>query len=403
MGKPEFAWIGLSTAMTSIETPGKYELVINLSKPVPDAFYELTIVRPVRFLSPKAVDNQGKQMAPVGTGPWIVTDNDNNGTLLTRNNNYWGKKPVFSTTRLKVVPDELARSNGLRSGDLDIIGGDWVSPLSPRRARAMQRDSNITVVAEPGTTSILLTFSPKSPLLQDKRVREAIDLSLERNAIVAIIYEGFATPTTNLFPGVVPYSGRKNALYQRDVQAARSKLEQAGWIQNGNSWIRNGQPLELELMVSEEALPGSRRLAEMIQGQLGETGIKVKVSSVDNATINDRRPVFQYDLTFMATYGAPYDPQGTMANLLLSDVDSGPDGKIYMSSELDPLVRAALNTTGKIREEKMQVVFDWLSDNVAVSPLVTPKRLWAHNRKVNNFRLPATDYQMPGTDVILAD
>ncbi|MCL6271329.1 ABC transporter substrate-binding protein [Sansalvadorimonas sp. 2012CJ34-2] len=403
MGKPEFSWIGISDAMKSIETNGQYDLVINLSKPVPAALYELTIIRPVRFLSPKAVDARGNQTAPIGTGPWVVTENNNSRTLLTRNKNYWGNTPSFANMELKVVPDELARSNGLRSGDLDIIGGDWASPLSPRRARSMQRDPNVAVVAEPGTTSILLTYSPKSPLLQDKSVREAIDLSLERNAIVAIIYEGYATATANLFPKVIPYSGNRNPLPQRDIQAARTKLEQAGWTRSGNSWIKDGKALELELMVSEEALPGSRRLAEMIQGQLSETGIKVRVSSVDNATIHDRRPVFQYDLTFMATYGAPYDPHGTLANLLLSDVDSGPDGKIYMSPELDPVVRAALNAQGAAREEKMQAIYNWLSENMAVSPLVSPKRLWAHNRRVGSFTLPATDYQMLGSDVTLSD
>ncbi|WP_461535085.1 ABC transporter substrate-binding protein [Spongorhabdus nitratireducens] len=403
MGKPEFAWIGISDAMQSIETTGMYELTINLSRPVPAALYELTIIRPVRFLSPNAVDAEGRQTAPVGTGPWVVTENNNSRTLLTRNNNYWGSKPSFSSMELKVVPDELARSNGLRSGDLDIIGGDWVSPLSPRRARTMQRDPNVAVVAEPGTTSILLTFSPKSPLLQDQRVREAIDLSIERNAIVAIIYEGFATPTTNLFPTVIPFSGDRVVLPQRDVKSARSKLEQAGWKRSGNQWLKDGKVLELELMVSEEALPGSRRLAEMIQGQLSETGIKVRVSSVDNATIHDRRPVFQYDLTFMATYGAPYDPHGTLANLLLSGVDSGPDGKIYTNPELDVVVQSALNAQGDERIIKMQAIYNWLNANMAVSPLVSPKRLWAYNRRVGNFQLPATDYQMPGTDVTLSE
>ena len=401
MGKPDFSWIGVSDALESIETDGTHGLIIKLKQAVPAALLELTIVRPVRFLSPNAVDADGKQTSPVGTGPWAITQNDNAGTTLVINQHYWGDKPSFASIVLKVVPDELSRSNGLRAGDLDVIGGDWVSPLSPRRARAMQKSDDVSVVAEEGTTAISLAFSPKSALLGDQGVREAIKLSVERNAIVKILYEGFADPTNNVFPGVIPDGGARNAIPARDVAAAKTKLENAGWSQSGKGWSKDGKDLELELLISEESLPGSRRLAEMLQGQLSETGIMVKVSSVDNATLHERRPEFSYDLAFMVTYGAPYDPHGTLANLFLSDVDSGPDGKIYMHDDLDPIVRTALETGGDARTAAMQKIYDWLNANAAVCPLVAPKRLWAHNNNVSTFVLPATDYDMPSQGIVL--
>jgi len=68
----------------------------------------------------------------------------------------------------------------------------------------------------------------------------------------------------------------------------------------------------------------------MIQGQLLEIGLKVNISSVDNATMHDRRPNFQYDLTFFGTYGAPYDPHGSLGASFVTAADTGPDGKIYV-------------------------------------------------------------------------
>jgi nickel transport system substrate-binding protein len=133
----------------------------------------------------------------------------------------------------------------------------------------------------------------------------------------------------------------------------------------------------------------------MVQGQVSEVGIKISVSSVDNATIHERRPGFEYDITFMGTYGAPYDPHGTLANLFLSDVDSGPDGKIYAHPDLDPIVRTALETGGAAREAKMQEIYDWLDANSAVCPLVAPQRLWAYNSSITTFTLPSTDYDIP--------
>ena len=401
MGKPDFSWIGVSDAMKSIATTGTHSLDIHLKREVPVALLELTIVRPVRFLSPKAVDADGNQAAPIGTGPWVITENSNAGTTLVRNENYWGEKARLGRVELKVVPDELSRSNGLRAGDLDIIGGEWVAPLSPRRARALDKSSGTSAATAPGTAAVLMTFSPKSEILRDAVVREAVGLSIDRNSIVQIIYEGYADPTANVFPASIPQGGREQPVAPRNVDAARHKLQAAGWEASGNGWSKNGKMLSLDLMVSEEALPGSRRLAELLQGQLTETGFDVAVSSVDSATIHDRRQEFTYDLTFMGTYGAPYDPHGTIANLLLSSVDSGPDGKIFMHADLDPIIETGLAAPGADREGAMQAIYDWLSMNSAVVPLVVPQRLWAHNDRVGNFSVPATAYDMPVEGVVV--
>ena len=163
-------------------------------------------MRPVRFLSPSAADAEGKQTAPIGTGPWIVESFDSTKTVLVRNDAYWGEKPSFARMELLVVPDELARANGLRAGDLDVIGGDWVAPLSPRRASALKADG-MTVVAEPGTATTILGFSPKSPIMQDKAVRDAIFLGVDRAAVAAVLFEGYADPTVNIFPTTVPTAG----------------------------------------------------------------------------------------------------------------------------------------------------------------------------------------------------
>ncbi len=394
MGVPDFSWIGVADAYESVVVDAPNKVTVKLKRPVPAALMELTIVRPVRFLSPKAVDAKGVQSAPVGTGPWIVESYDSARTVLVRNDKYWGDKPFFQKIDLVVVPDELARANGLRAGDLDVIGGDWVATLSPRRAKALQAEG-IPVVAEPGTATMHLGYSPVSPMVQDLAVRKAVFLGIDRAAIAAVLFEGFAEPTADLFPSVIPSSGKRHDVPVRDVAAAKAALTEGGWTDNGGSWMKGDQTLKLDQLVSEESLPGSRRIAEIVQGMLTEVGITVTVSSVDNATIHDRRPAFKYDLAFFTTYGAPYDPHGTLGASFVKASDTGPDGKIYISDELDPLVTGALAATGADREAKIQAVYDWLWDNVAICPLVVQKRVWAHSPRLKGFTLPATDYDLP--------
>jgi len=393
MGNADFSWIAISDAFDSTVVQDPQTLVLKLKRPVPAGLLELTIVRPVRFLSPKAVDADGKQTAAIGTGPWILESTDSSGAVLTRNDNYWGEKPKFSRIELSVVPDELARANALRSGDLDIIGGDWVAPLSPRRAKSLNGEG-VTVVAEPGTATMLLGFSPKSPVMQDIAVRRAIFNAIDRQAVATVLFEGYADPIADLFPSNIPLAGKRHEVPTRDVATVKKILTDGGWSESG-SWSKDGQTLELEFLVSEESLPGSRRVAEMAQGQLAECGIQARVTSVDNATMHDRRPAFEYDLTFFTTYGAPYDPHGTLGNPFVSTVDSGPDGKIYIAPALDALIKAATDASGDAREPAMQAVYDWLYDNVAICPLVVQQRLWAHGPRVENFSLPNTDYDLP--------
>ena len=137
MGVADCSWIGISGAFDSIVNDAPNKITVKLKQAVPVALLELTIVRPVRMLSPKAASADGKQTAPIGTGPWIVEKYSSTETILVRNDKYWGEKPTFARMELKVVPDKLARANALRAGELDVIGGDWVAPLSPRRAKAL--------------------------------------------------------------------------------------------------------------------------------------------------------------------------------------------------------------------------------------------------------------------------
>lgn len=400
MGVDDFSWIGIADAYDSIvkETPNR--ITVKLQRPVPAALLELTIVRPVRFLSPNAVDAEGKQTAPIGTGPWIVESYSSSETVLVRNDNYWSEKPSFSRMELKVVPDELARANALRAGEIDVIGGDWVAPLSPRRAKALEGEG-MTIVAEPGTATTILGYSPKSPMMQDKGVREAIFRGIDRAAISSVLFEGYADPTIDIFPTTVPTAGNRHEVPTRDLAAAQAALTAAGWSGNGSGWRKGGQALEIDFLVSDESFPGSRRIAEMIQAMLTEVGFKVEISSVDNATMHDRRPNFEYDLTFFATYGAPYDPHGTLGAGFVSTVDTGPDGKIYISDELDGVVLAALEAAGEAREPAMQGIYDWLHDNVAACPILVTQRIWAVHPRVQGFILPATDYDLPYKGITL--
>ena len=85
----------------------------------------------------------------------------------------------------------------------------------------------------------------------------------------------------------------------------------------------------------------------------------------------------------------------------MTAADTGPDGKIYISDDLDKVVLTALDAGGDAREPAMQAVYDWISANTAACPLVVSQRIWAVNPRVMGFGLPATDYDLPFKGIAL--
>jgi nickel transport system substrate-binding protein len=395
VGLPDSSFLGSSERITKISTPDPQTVRLELSSAYPLLLQEFSITRPVRMLSPKAVDGADKYTEPIGTGPFVVETNEQNETVLTRNDSYWGDEPAVQKIVLKVLPDAKARINALRTGEIDVTGGDFVAPLSPDDAVTLEGSASGTTLVKGTNTSTLLLAYNTDPgkIASDQLVREAVDAAIDRQALVNV-YQGFAEPAGSLFPSTIPHSSGTEAP-ERDLETAKAKLEEAGWTGEPIR-SKDGEDLELVLAVSEEAAPGSRALSEGIQAELREAGIEVKIQDLDHATRHDVVPDRKYDLALFYTIGAPYDPHNTLVDLFDSRYDSGPDGKIYLDEDFDPYIDRALAAVSlEEREAAYGEAFEYLEERTALSPLLVQNRLWAHGPRVINLELPPTEYDLP--------
>lgn len=397
IGDEAFSFLETSKVVTKVTATDEFTLTLTLSRPYPYILQELSLVRPVRFLSPNAFDAKGEYGGePIGTGPWVLKSNTPTETVLTRNEGYWGDVPDIAEVDVKVIPDAKTRLTALRTGDIDLIGGDWTAPLLPVDAQEIQKSGvGLELVAAPGTTTQLLAFNPAPDrLTSDPAVREAIGLALDRKAIAENRYLGFATAAGSLMPDTVPTGVGKPAP-EPDINTAKEVLESAGWTGEGTR-IKDGVPLELEILVAEEKQPGVRQLAEVIQAMLKEIGVTVTIDAVDHATSHDAIPEGHYDMTIFYTIGAPYDPITTLTNFFLSTVPTS-DGKIWTDpAKLDPLITDVLEAPdNEVRERAYQAVYDFLDRQNAFVPLVYQQRVWAHGPRVHDLELAPTDYDFP--------
>lgn len=387
-------WLGISRAFKELVKIDDLTVELHLNSYVPSALQELVIVRPVRFLSPSGADAEGNYLAPIGSGPWILESNDETKTVLVRNEDYWGPKPSFKKLELIVIPDSNSRISALRAGDIDVTGGTKVGPISPQEALTLKSASGITVFHTGAPSTMILGINPDREFIRDVNVRNAMSLCIDRQAISDKLLNGYATPTMNLFPEMIPYSGKRYDVPTRNIEKAKMLLEEAGWIGDGVR-TKDGKPLELELVISEDAIAGSRSLGEVIQGQLSEAGFGIKLRQVDHLSRHDDIPAKKYDLALFVTFAAPYDPNGSLVSLFLSTREPGTDGKIYTDTELDPLLLAATEAFGDAKESAHQAVYDWLDQRRAIIPIYHGEQIWAHSERVAKFELPPTEYEIP--------
>lgn len=401
IGQGRNGWMNASRLFDGHKIIDDYTVEITFKEQVLGLLNEFSYVRPSRFLSPKSVDAEGNYQKPVGTGAWTEEQATNEGSVFERFEDYWGDKPGYEHIEFKVLPDSRSRMAAIRAGDIDITGGEFVAPIKATEAVTLQA-AGVPVVVEQGTSTIVAGLNPdRNPALKDLKVRQAINIGFDRQAISQVLYKGLAKPAGNIFPETVPLAGKRFPAPERDADAARKLLDEAGWTGDGIR-EKDGKPLSIEVVVSEEQLAGSRSLAEVMQAQLGEIGIDIKIRSVDHASRHSDIPARHFDIALFTTFGAPYEPFGTIIGLLLSTYDNGVDGKLVIDPDhLDPLVNAAASASDDTVEQATQAIYDYMHQQVSCMPLFYIPAIWAHTDRVTGFKVPSTEYDLPYQGVAL--
>lgn len=184
--------LNVATAMQSLVVVDEHTITMTFNKAYYPFLTELSFARPVRIISPSAVepagDITGKFIKAIGTGAWMAesykTDQE---AVLVRNPNYWGEMPKLSKIILKVIPDPQSRVLALQAGDVDIAGGQ-MGKIPVESVPVIEADSSLTLQKAQGTNSHFMIFNYKTPALQDLNVRKAINLAINKKALSMILW-----------------------------------------------------------------------------------------------------------------------------------------------------------------------------------------------------------------------
>ena len=313
------AWLELANQIVGAEVVAPMTLKLSLKDPYYPALQELALPRPFRFIAPSQFIHGGTKdgiVAPVGTGPWMLTESSlGERDLFSRNDRYWGDAPAYAEVEVQVIPDPNTRAIALRTGQIDMVYG-VEGPLSPDSYAEFAALGDFTTgLSAPMETSDLALNTARGAT-RDLSVRRAINHAVDKGAMIALILHGTERRADTLFAPNVPYADIGLEPYAHNPEQARKILEEDGWTVTGEGQPRSkdGAPLILDLcFVGTDAVAKAK--AEILQADLASVGIGINLIGEEESSIYARQRDGRFHLIFNRTWGAPYDPHAFLSSM----------------------------------------------------------------------------------------
>lgn len=277
----------LRTAIKEIEVAGPYKLIIRTTAPsimVPHYLSRALSTEGVVMPRALADETQKEQVArnPVGSGPYrFVEQVPGSHIKLEAVPHHWRiGTPRFKTITFRIVPEENARITMLRQGEVDIID------ISRERVQEVKRAGFDTVLHKnEAMVNIWLIQNWEAGLpVHDKRVREAMNLAINRQELLDTLFHGMGEIVPIPF-GLswtlkeIGYQVSEQDYYPYDPQRARQLLAEAGYA--------SGFTLDFHAFLVP-GLPEGRAFAEAIAGSWEKLGIKSRIVPVDYAAFRKK-------------------------------------------------------------------------------------------------------------------
>jgi peptide/nickel transport system substrate-binding protein len=275
----------------SVRAIDAHTVAYELSEPFSDLLLQLTMFTNV-MKNRESVESLGKDYGVRGmdgTGPWcFVNWQPRTEVNLRRHDAYkWGPKmfknpgPVkFERMNVRIIPEESSRVAAMMSGRFDFTGGFPLSFIPQARA-----NPNLVVTkAEPNFQLLYFGYKANRPLVNDVRVREAMNIAINRAEIAKGVMLGNAVPAFTYVDAEAPdYEPKTAGIIREDIDRARRLLDEAGW-KPGPDGIRVKDGVRLAPLVYVSAAGLSAKVGEAIQGYLRRIGVDWRLQVWD-ATI----------------------------------------------------------------------------------------------------------------------
>lgn len=341
------------SSIKSISAPDDSTLIFHLDEPSPSLLSNLTYSGYQQPISIEARNKYGNELGrnPVGVGPWKFESwKTGESITLVRNDEYKWAAP-FALNQgpvrpdkfvLKFIQDNQTMMAALDSGTIDI------ATVPPKDAKKYKDHKDFTVLEGMQPAEYFIGMNLENEILQDVHVRKALNLAINKDALIMADLQGEGVPVYGpIPPTMIGYDAAVEQYgYKYNAEQARQMLDEAGWKPNAQG-IRekDGKTLSLT-MLTEDTNPGH----QLVQSMFKEIGVEVHIQKYESATALEQALKGEFDL-FSTSHGS-VDPD--ILHLLLHSSQIGGLNFFRLSDQqLDSLLNKGRTTTDQVLRQQV--------------------------------------------------
>ena len=362
---------------------------------------------------------------PIGTGPFKVTSFKTNDTVeMEANPNYRdAAKPAFATLTVKGGGDaEAAARAVLETGEIDYA---WNTQVNPELQAAMAAGGKGVFVNGFGTLVERIeinltdpsadlaegersTVKHPHPILSDIKVRKALSMAIDRQALVDVGYGTAGRPTCNVVPAPEAYASPNTDCIAQDMEGAKKLLDEAGWVA-GADGIREKDGKKLKIVYQSTVNPVRQDFQALVKAWWNELGVDVELKSIDASVFFGGDPAspdtyqkFYADVEMFANNFDGTDPEAYLAQYKCDKIPSpetqwqGENINRFCDPAYDALATEMAATSDMAKRQELAKKMNEMvtKDSYTVLPLVDRGRLSAASNTLGGVVLNVWDSEM---------
>ena len=349
---------------------------LNLSAPFSPLLAQLAD-RAGMMVSPKAAQAAGDKFGskPVCSGPFKFVERiAQDRMVFERFPQYWNKAAIhFDKVTYTPIPDATVRLANLKSGQLDFIERVSSSDMEKLQADKKLKTSRIVELGYQGITINIgkSEQAKKNPLGRDARVREALELSLDRQGLVQVVMDNEAIAGNQWVPPDNSFYAKGSPIPKRDIARAKALLKEAG---------EANPSFTLVTPTTSDA----QKLAQVVQAMAKEAGFDIKIQAAEFATSLNMADRGEFEAYLLAWSGRA-DPDGNLFSFHGCKQPLNYTG--YCDAETDKLLAQSRELRDPAARKK---VFEQIAARVLKErPIIYAYHrnwLWAYNAKLSGVR-----------------
>jgi len=361
-------------SIDSVAVTGAYQVKMMLANPDATLLAQLAD-RAGMMISPTAAEAAGADFAanPVCSGPYKFVERvQQDRIVLEKFADHWNADAFhFDKVSFLPIPDTTVRLANLRAGDLDMLERLAATDAAAVKADAgLQYAETVSIGYQGITVNVNNGERSKNPFGEDPRLRQAFELSIDRDALNQVVFEGAFAPGNQPFPPNSPWYDKDVPIPARDIEKAKALMKETGH-----------ETFDLEVQVANN--PVQTQVVQVVQAMAAEAGFNVKLKSTEFASLLAEQSAGNYQASQVGWSGR-VDPDGNIHQFMTCK--GGINDSKYCNPEVDKLLDAARTSNNEEeRKAKYDAARKILAKDLPIIYLYHPSWIWALDDKLEGF------------------